>query len=270
MSYFDMVTKQTLSEILKQEWEVDNRAVWKDGSPIMTKRIFGVVNRYNLAKEFPVPTLRPLPLKTIFEEIDWIYIKQSNNVNDLNSTIWDAWADETGSIGAAYGAQVAKPVFGYENQMDYILGEIQKNPTSRRLVIELWNVNELDEMNLPPCAHHLQFVVKNGKVNLILKQRSQDFLVANAFNVCEYSIFVHMVARHCCLEVGELIHIIGDCHIYNKHIEQAEELMSREPYPVTPTLWINPEKTDFYSFTADDFKLKNYFRHLQLKFDVAV
>ncbi|MEK1828850.1 thymidylate synthase [Priestia megaterium] len=124
------------------------------------------------------------------------------------------------------------------------------------MVIELWNVNELDEMNLPPCAHHLQFVVKNGKLNLILKQRSQDFLVANSFNVCEYAIFVHMVARHCELEVGELVHVIGDCHIYNKHIDQAEELMAREPFPTTPKLWINPAKTDFYSFTAHDFKLK--------------
>ncbi|MEK1828849.1 thymidylate synthase [Priestia megaterium] len=124
MSYMDIVTKQTLGEILKQEWEVDNRAVWKDGTPVMTKRIFGVVNRYNLAKEFPAPTLRPLPLKTIFDEVDWIYRKRSNNVNDLSATIWDDWADDEGSIGQAYGAQVAKPVFGYDNQMDYILGRL--------------------------------------------------------------------------------------------------------------------------------------------------
>jgi len=245
---------------MKEEWEEDHRAVWEDGSPVMTKRIFGVVNRYDLSKEFPAPTIRKALIKTPFDEIDWIYRQRSNNVNDLRAKIWDAWADSEGSIGQAYGAQVAKPVFGYDNQMDYILGEIQKNPTSRRLVIELWNVDELGQMNLPPCCHHLQFVVKDNKLNLILKQRSQDFLVANTFNVIEYGLMVHMVARHCGLEVGEMVHIIGDAHIYNKHEEHALQLLERTPLEA-PTLWVNPEVTNFYDFTRDDFKLQNYTYH---------
>lgn len=269
MAHADTLARNTLSQILDQDWEVDNRARWKDGSPIMTKRIFGVVNRYDLSKEFPASTLRPLPLNICFREIDWMYIQQSNNVNDLKAGIWDDWADESGSIRKAYGYQVAKPVFGYDNQMDYILGEIQKNPTSRRLVIELWNVNELEEMNLPPCAHHLQFVVKDEKLNLILKQRSQDFMVAGSFNVGEYALLVHMVARHCNLEVGELLHIIGDCHIYNKHEDQANELMNRKAYDA-PTLWINPDVTNFYDFTEDDFELLNYQKGDSLRCDVAV
>lgn len=269
MALIDEYQKETLERILAQEWTPDNRAVWKDGTPIMTKRIFGVVNRYDLSKEFPAPTTRPLPLKTIFDEIDWIYRKRSNNINDMKAKIWDEWADETGSIGEAYGAQVAKPVYGYDNQMDYVLGELERDPFTRRAVIEMWNVDDLTKMNLPPCAHHLQFWSDSKKTNLILKQRSQDFITANSFNVCEYSILLHMVARHLGQEAGELVHVIGDCHIYNKHLEQAKEILEREPYSA-PTLWINPEKKDFYSFTADDFRLENYEKHPQIYFDVAV
>ncbi|UOE58175.1 thymidylate synthase [Cytobacillus oceanisediminis] len=269
MALIDIYQQETLQQILAQEWEPDNRAVWEDGTPIMTKRIFGVVNRYDLSKEFPAPTLRPVPLKTCFDEVDWIYRQRSNNVNDFRGKIWNAWANEEGSIGRAYGYQVAKPVGGYDNQMDYVLGEIKRNPTSRRLVIEMWNVDDLDKMNLPPCAHHLQFVIKSGKVNLILKQRSQDFCVANGFNIVEYAILVHMVARHTGYGAGELIHIIGDCHIYNKHEEQALELVSREPFPA-PTLWINPDVSNFYDFTREDFCLENYEKHGQLKMEVAI
>lgn len=269
MAYADIIFKKTLKEILKQEWEVDNRATWSDGTPVMTKRIFGVVNTYDLSKEFPALTIKPTFIKGTFRETDWIYRQRSNNVNDLNTRIWDAWADENGQIGKSYGFQVNKSIFGYDNQMDYILGEIKKNPTSRRLVIELWNVNELDEMNLPPCCHHLQFVVKDGKLNLLLKQRSSDFIVASNWNVVQYALLTHMVARHCGLEVGLLKHIIGDCHIYNKHLEQAEELMKRKPL-LAPTLWVNPDITDFYAFTEDDFKLMNYKTHPQIKLEVAI
>lgn len=266
----DEYQQDTLELILAQDWTPDNRATWKDGSPIATKRIFGVVNRYDLSKEFPAPTIRPLPLPVIADEIDWIYVKRSSNVNDLNSKIWNDWADETGSIGEAYGAQVAKPVYGYDNQMDFVLGELEENPFSRRAIIELWNVNDLGKMNLPPCAHHLQFWSDGKKLNLLLKQRSQDFLVANAFNVCEYALLVHRVARHLKLEVGELLHIIGDCHIYNKHLEQAEELLKRKPYAISPQLWVDPAVENFYDFTIDSFRLENYRAHDQMKFKVAV
>lgn len=270
MSQIDLYHQDTLKTLLKEDWEPDNRAVWEDGTPVMTKRTPFVIRKYDLSKEFPAPTIRGVPLGLCFREIDWIYRQRSNDVNDFKGKIWDSWADEKGSIGKSYGYQIAKGIYGYDNQMDYILEEIKKNPTSRRLVIEMWNVDDNDEMNLPPCAHHLQFIVKGGKVNLLLKQRSQDFIVANFFNVCEYAILLHMVARHTGYEVGILTHVIGDCHIYNKHEEIAKELLSREPKEAFK-LWINPEVTDFYEFTEDDFKLIDYNPHPQIKdIDVAI
>jgi thymidylate synthase len=269
MGLYDLQFIDNLKQIMNQEWEVDNRATWKDGSPVATKRILHVVNKYDLSVEFPASTLKPTPLKSCFMEDDWIYRKQSSNVNDLGIHIWDAWADETGSIGAAYGSQVAKPVFGYGNQMEYILNEIQKNPTSRRLIIELWNVNELNQMNLVPCCHHLNFSVKNGKLHLFLKQRSQDTLVANNFNVVQYALLMHMIARHCGLEVGVLTHAVVDMHIYNKHEQQALELLNRPIYSA-PKLWINPDVTNFYEFSVGDFKLLNYQKGDSMKFEVAV
>lgn len=270
MTQIDVFHQETLKKLLAEEWEPDNRAVWEDGTPVMTKRIPFVVNEYDLSKEFPASTIRPVPFKTCFREIDWIYRQRSNNVNDLKGKIWDSWADKTGSIGKAYGFQVAKPVYGYDNQMDYVLEEGKKNPTSRRLVIEMWNVDDTKDMNLPPCAHHIQIVIKAKKVNLLLKQRSQDFITANFFNVAEYAILAHMIARHLGLEVGILTHVIGDCHIYNKHEEIALELLSREPMKA-PTLWINPEVKNFYDFTEDDFKLVDYEKHPQIHgIDVAI
>lgn len=270
MSKIDIYHQQTLAQLLSEPWEADNRAVWEDGSPVKTKRIPFVIREYDLAVEFPAPTIRPVPLKTAFREIDWIYRQRSNNVNNFKGKIWDSWADKEGSIGKAYGYQVAKPVFGYDNQMDYILEEIKKNPTNRRLVIEMWNVNDLTEMNLPPCAHHLQFVVKDDKVNLLLKQRSQDFVTANFFNVAEYAILLHMVSRHTGYKVGKLTHVIGDCHLYNKHESIARELLSRQPKKA-PALWVNPEVTNFYDFTEDDFVLVDYDHHEQIKgIEVAI
>lgn len=254
MTIADKIFKENLERIMKEPWEIDNRARWDDGSPISTKRIVSVVNVYDLEKEFPALTIRPTPIKSAFNETDWIYRQRSNNIKDLKGAIWDAWADETGSIGKAYGYQVAKPVFGYDNQMDYILGEGKKNPTSRRLQIELWNTSELHEMNLPPCVHHIQLLIKSGKAHLIMKQRSNDFLVANNWNVVQYSIWLHMVAIHLRLKVGTLTHVIGDMHIYNKHEELAIDLLSRKELEA-PEFWINPEITNFYDFTEDDFKL---------------
>lgn len=214
-------------------------------------------------------TLRSSTVKSCFKEIDWFYRQCSNNVNDLGLKIWDAWADKDGSIGKSYGYQAGKSVLGYSSQIEFILGEIQKNPTSRRLIIELWNVDDLPEMNLPPCVHHAQFSVKNGKLNILLKQRSCDTLVALNFDVVEYAILTHMIARHCGLEVGEMIHVIGDMHIYNKHFDDAVDVFNREILPA-PTFWLNPEVTDFWKFTADDVKLKYPIKPKLLKLDVAV
>lgn len=269
LSAIDKAHQETLRRLLDEPWEDDNRATWEDNTPVKTKRLFGITTRYDLSKEFPASTIRGAPMKTCFREIDWIYRQRSNNVNDFKGKIWDSWADEDGSLNKTYGYQIAKPVGKYDNQMDYILGEIKNNPTSRRLVIEMWNVDDLDEMNLPPCAHHLQFIIKDGKVNLLLKQRSQDFVTANFFNVCEYALLTHMVARHTGYDVGELVHVIGDCHLYNKHEESARELISREPFDA-PTLWVNPDVTDFYAFTEDDFKLEDYQKHPQISITVAI
>lgn len=259
MTLADKIYKDNIRAILAEPWEDDNRAVWEDGTKVQTKRIFGLVNRYDLSVEFPLLSIRQTPIKTCFDEIDWIYRKQSNDVNDLGSKIWDAWADEKGSIGKAYGYQVSQPVFGYDNQMDYILGEIKKNPTSRRLVIELWNTSDLKDMKLPPCAHHLQFVVKNDKLNLILKQRSQDFMTANAFNVVEYALLLKMVAFHSGLDAGELVHIIGDAHIYNKHEGIALEMLERlETIPPTLSMSV-PAYVGFYGLKKEDFSIK-YFK----------
>jgi thymidylate synthase len=269
MNLYDIGFKNDITAILSQEWEVDNRATWKDGTPIATKRILHSVNSYDLSKEFPASTLKPTPIKSCFLEDDWIYRQQSSNVKDLGLNIWNDWADETGSIGEAYGSQVAKPVFGYPNQIEYVLNEIQKNPTSRRLIIELWNVNELHKMNLVPCCHHLNFSVKDGMLHLFLKQRSNDFLVANNFNVAQYALLVHMIAIHCKLEAGILTHAVVDKHIYNKHEDQALELLSR-PIHKAPKLWINPEVTNFYDFKVDDFKLQDYETGKSMRFEVAV
>lgn len=269
MNYADQIFKQNLKEILNEEFEIDNRAKWKDGTQVYTKRIISVVNKYDLSKEFPAITLRPIGIKSVFKELDWIYRKRSNNINDLGLKIWDSWADENGSVGKTYGYQISKPVFGYDNQIDYILGEIQKNPTSRRLVVEMWNVNELSEMNLPPCYHNLQFLVKNGKLHLILKQRSLDMITAGNWDVVLHALLVHMIARHCNLEVGTLTHIIGDMHIYNKHIDQAYEMLNRKSLEA-PKFWLNSEVKNFYDFTESDVKLIYKEKHPQLKFEVAI
>lgn len=264
MTQLDNYQKETIRQLLNENWEQDNRSTWGDGTSPKTKRIFFVSRKYDLSEEFPVPTIKPVALKTCFREIDWIYRKKSNNVNDFNGKIWDSWADKEGSIGKAYGYQIAKPTYGYSSQIDYVLEEGKKNPSSRRLVIEMLNPEEAHEMSLLPCAHHLQFLRKDGKTHLLLKQRSQDFLVANDFNVFEYALLLTMVARHWGDEPGILYHVIGDCHLYDRHEEVAIELLEREPKK-TPTLWVNPDVTDFYEFTEDDFKLIDYEPHPRIK-----
>lgn len=268
MTNADKIFKENLRDILDGEWEVDKRAKWADGTPIKTKRMIQVVNKYDLSKEFPVITLRPTGFKNAIDEILWIYQKRSNNIRDLNSKIWNAWADEGGSIGKAYGYQVDKPVFGHASQIDYVLSEVKNNPTSRRIMINMFNAEDMDDKALVECAYGLHFSVKRGKLYATLIQRSNDFLVANNWNLVQYSILTHMIARHCDLEVGEFTHFIQDLHIYNKHEENALEMLTREGTDV-PKLWINPDVTDFYDFTVDDFKLEGYEPEKQLRFEVA-
>ena len=243
------------------------RPVWEDGTPAHTIKKFGVVNRYDLSEEFPILTLRPTPLKKAIDELLWIWQKKSNNIRDLNSRIWDAWADEDGSIGKAYGYQLSikhKYKEGEFDQVDRVLYDLKHNPYSRRIIVNLYNHSDLHEMNLYPCAYSITFNVTGDKLNAILNQRSQDVLPANNWNVCQYAILVHMFAQVSGLKAGELVHVIADAHIYDRHIPIVEELIKRPQYP-TPKLIINPDVKNFYDFTVDDFELVGYKAGPQIK-----
>jgi len=236
------------------------RAKWDDGVPAHTIKKFGIINRYDLAEEFPILTLRPTNLKAAIDELLWIWQKKSNNIMQLNSHIWDSWADESGSIGKAYGYQLAvkhKYPEGEFDQVDRALYDLKHNPYSRRIMVNMYNHEDLHEMNLYPCAYSMTFNVTGRKLNAILNQRSQDTLVANNWNVCQYAILVHMLAQVSDLEAGELIHVIADAHIYDRHVPLVTELIQRKPYPA-PQLLINPNIKDFYEFKVEDFILEGY------------
>lgn len=251
---------------------LDVRPKWEDGAPAHTIKRFGIVNRYDLSKEFPILTLRRTYLKSAIDEILWIWQKKSNNIKDLHSHIWDAWADENGSIGKAYGYQLGiKHQYkeGEFDQVDRVLYDLKNNPASRRIMTNIYVHSDLKDMNLYPCAYSMTFNVTGNKLNAILNQRSQDMLAANNWNVCQYSALLIMMAKASGLEAGELVHVIADAHIYDRHIPIIEEIISNEPYDA-PKL-IVADKTDFYSFTRDDFKLEDYRYHeLTKKIPVAI
>lgn len=263
MSLADRVFIDMCRDIIETGMSSEGQEVrprWEDGTPAHTIKKFGVVNRYDLSKEFPILTLRKIPFKSAIDEILWIWQKKSNNVKDLNSHIWDAWADEEGSIGKAYGYQLGikhKYKEGEFDQVDRVLYDLKNNPYSRRIMTNLYNHHDLHEMNLYPCAYSVTFNVTGNKLNAILNQRSQDILVANGWNVCQYAVLVHMFAQVSGLEVGELVHVIADAHIYDRHIPIVKELIERKTYPA-PKFMINPEIKNFYDFTVDDFKLEGY------------
>lgn len=236
------------------------RAKWEDGTPAHTIKKFGVVNHYDLSEEFPILTLRPTYLKSAIDELLWIWQKKSNNIHELNSHIWDSWADESGSIGKAYGYQLAiKHQYpeGQFDQVDRVIFDLKNNPYSRRIIVNMYNHQDLHAMNLYPCAYSMTFNVTGRRLNAILNQRSQDILVANNWNICQYAILIHMLAQVCDLEAGELVHVIADAHIYDRHIPLVAELIQRKTSPA-PQLLINPDIKDFYAFTPEDFKLENY------------
>ena len=270
MSYADQVFMQNIREILDHGvWDTDQnvRPHWEDGTPAHTIKKFGLVNRYDLQKEFPILTLRRTYLKSAVDELLWIWQKKSNNVHDLSSHIWDAWADENGSIGKAYGYQLGVKHHypeGDMDQVDRILYDLKHNPGSRRIISNIYNHADLSEMRLYPCAYSMTFNVSGNRLNAILNQRSQDMLVANNWNVCQYAVLMHMFAQASGLKVGELVHVIADAHIYDRHVPMIEELISREPLPA-PKFWLNPEVKDFYDFTPDDVKLEGYETHPQIK-----
>ena len=249
------------------------RPHWEDGSSAYTIKKFGVVNRYDLAVEFPAITLRKTAIKSCTEEMLWIWQKKSNNIHDLNSHIWDAWANEDGSIGKAYGYQMGvKHSYreGMMDQVDRVLYDLQNHPFSRRIITNLYVHQDLNEMNLYPCAYSMTFNVTQNPgqeklvLNAILNQRSQDILTANNWNVCQYAVLVHMLAQVCGMQVGELVHVIADAHIYDRHIPLVKELIERETYKA-PTFWLNPEIKDFYAFTKEDVRLENYVTGPQIR-----
>lgn len=249
------------------------RPKWEDGTPAYTIKQFGVVNRYDLRKEFPALTLRRTALKSAMDEILWIYQKKSNNINELNSHIWDSWADETGSIGKAYGYQIGVKSHypeGDFDQMDRVLYDLEHTPYSRRIMTNTYVFSDLSEMHLYPCAYSCTYNVtqESGEdrptLNLLLNQRSQDILAANNWNVAQYAILLMMVARHVNMNVGQLVHVIADAHIYDRHVDIIKELISREQY-AAPRVSLNPEVTNFYDFTTDDLIVEDYKHGEQIK-----
>jgi thymidylate synthase len=269
MSLADNIFINMCKDILDNGTSTEGEKVrpkWEDGSFAYTLKQFGVVNRYDLSKEFPALTLRRLAFKSCIDELLWIWQKKSNNINNLKSHIWDSWADEDGSIGKAYGYQMSvkhRYKEGDMDQVDRVIYDLKNNPYSRRIITNLYVHQDLHEMNLYPCAYSLTFNVTkkadNDKLilNGILHQRSNDILAANNWNVCQYAVLIHMLAQVCGYQVGELVHVIADAHIYDRHIPIIKELIARPTYE-EPEFFMNPEIKDFYQFRVEDFELRNY------------
>ncbi len=263
MSRADEIFIRNCRDILENgvwDTDLDVRPRWEDGSSAHTVKLFGVVNRYDLASEFPILTIRRTYWKSAVDELLWIWQKKSNNVHELRSRVWDAWADADGSIGKAYGYQLGvKYRFpeGEFDQVDRVLYDLRHNPASRRILTSLYNFADLNEMALYPCAYSMTFNVSGNRLNAILNQRSQDMLTANNWNVCQYAVLVHMFARASGLVPGELVHVIADAHIYDRHVPLVEKILANPLYPA-PQLQVDPDVSDFYAFTRDSFSLPGY------------
>ena len=276
MSYADNVFIENCRHILTHGvWDTDQevRPKWEDGTPAHTVKVFGIVNRYDLQREFPIQTIRRMYLKSAVDELLWIWQKKSNNIKDLNSGIWTAWADEDGSIGKAYGWQLGVKHHypeGDMDQVDRVLYDLKHNPASRRIMTNMYNHHDLFEMALYPCAYSMTFNVSGKTLNAILNQRSQDMLTANGWNVMQYAVLVHMMAQVSGLVPGELVHVIADAHIYDRHVPIVEEIINRKPKDA-PEFKMNPWIKDFYAFTTEDIRLDGYNPHeLRAKIPVAV
>ena len=276
MSYADKVFVAMCQDILENGTSTEGELVrphWEDGTSAYTIKKFGVVNRYDLSKEFPAITLRKTYIKSATDELLWIWQKKSNNIHDLKSHVWDEWADEDGSIGKAYGYQLGvKHQYkeGMMDQVDRVIYDLKHTPFSRRILTNIYVHQDLHEMNLYPCAYSMTFNVTQKKgddrltLNGILNQRSQDVLAANNWNVCQYAVLMHMLAQVCDMRVGELVHVIADAHIYDSHVPIVKELIERPQYDA-PKFWLNPDIKDFYQFTTDDIKITDYVTGEQIK-----
>ncbi len=276
MSYADQVFVRVCRDIIDNgfwDTELQVRPHWEDGTPAHTVKKFGVVNRYDLRKEFPIMTLRRTYFKSCVDELLWIWQKKSNDIHELHSHVWDSWADEQGTIGKAYGYQLGlKHQYsdGWFDQVDRVLKDLKENPASRRMVTSIFNHQDLHAMGLYPCAWSMTFNVTGNTLNAVLNQRSQDMLAASNWNVCQYAVLVHMMAQVSGLQAGELVHVIADCHIYDRHVPQVERILTREPRPA-PKLVIDPDVKSFYDFTPDSFRLEGYDPHpFDEKIEVAI
>lgn len=275
MSRADEIFIQNCRDILEHgvsDEGFDVRPRWEDGTPAHTIKKFGVVNRYDLSEEFPIMTLRRVYYRSAIDEILWIYQKHSNNVRELSSHVWDAWADENGTIGKAYGYQMSvkhKYPDGEFTQVDRVLHDLKHNPTSRRILLNMYNHHDLGEMALAPCAYSFTLNVSGNRLNAILNQRSQDMLTANNWNVCQYAALLTMFAKASGFEPGELVHVIADAHIYDRHIDTVKRLIEKQPFPA-PEMRVE-DITDFYKFTKDSFTAENYRYHeFDEKIQVAI
>lgn len=280
MSYADKLFKKMCNRILTEGTDTSGELVrphWEDGSSAYTIKLFGVTNEYDLRKEFPALTLRRTALKSCMDEILWIYQKKSSNIHDLNSHVWDEWADETGSIGKAYGYQIgveSRYKEGKMDQMDRVLYDLKKNPYSRRILTNTYVHEDLSEMRLYPCAYGVTYNVTKEKgedkltLNMVLNQRSQDVLAANNWNVCQYAILLMMVAQACDMIPGKLLHVIADAHIYDRHVDIVKELINREEHPA-PKVTLNPNIKNFYDFTTDDLIVEDYITGEQI-YDIPI
>ena len=263
MSRADEIFKQNIRQILDTglwDTEYEVRPRWSDGTPAHTVKCFGIVNRYDLSEEFPILTLRKTNLRNAVDELLWIWQKKSNRIADLHSHIWDQWAGEDGTIGKAYGYQLGvahQYREGWFDQVDRVLYDLKHQPNSRRIMTNIYNHHDLHAMNLYPCAYSMTFNVSGKRLNAILNQRSQDMLTANNWNVAQYAVLVHMIAQVTGFEAGELVHVIADAHIYDRHLPIVEEIIAHDGY-AAPAFTLNSDVTDFYDFTVDDITLDGY------------
>ncbi|MGN1103354.1 MAG: thymidylate synthase [Candidatus Coproplasma sp.] len=274
MSLADKIFVDNMNDIIENgvwDTKLEVRPRWSDGTPAHTVKKFGIVNRYDLSKEFPILTIRKTYFKSAVDELLWIWQKKSNNVKDLHSKIWDQWADESGSIGKAYGYQLGvknKYKEGEFDQVDRVLYDLKHNPASRRILTNIYNFADLHEMNLYPCAYSMTFNVSDGVLNGILNQRSNDMLTANNWNVVQYAVLMIMFAQVSNLKVGELVHVIADAHIYDRHVPMVKEIITHEQF-AAPKLEVDPDIKNFYDFTVDSFKLVDY-KCDTTKYDIPV
>lgn len=263
MSMADKIFIDNINDILNNGFSDIGSQVrprWSDGTPAHTIKKFCIVNRYDLSQEFPIITIRKTAFVNALDELLWIWQKKDNNVNNLASHIWDSWADQSGSIGKAYGYQLSvKHSYkeGMFDQVDRVLYDLKHNPCSRRMITNIFVHQDLHEMALYPCAYSMTFNVVDNRLNGILNQRSNDMAVANNWNVVQYALLLHMMAQVSNLQVGELVHVIADAHVYDRHIDILRQMLTHHQYPA-PKLKINKDITDFYQFTLDDFELVDY------------